>query len=63
MPDRRNGADGPPIDPSLRLPAPVFGKTVCSLGLASRGDSAWTVADVHHALEHGVDFLNCRAPT
>jgi hypothetical protein len=48
----------PPDNPSLRLPAPAFGKPVCRLGLATRGDSALTVADVHHAPSRGVDFLN-----
>src|SRR5947199_8870265 len=60
MVDSSLGADarGPSADRSFRLPAPAFGKPVCRLGLASRGDSALTVADVHHALGRGVDFLN-----
>ncbi|HWE38614.1 MAG TPA: aldo/keto reductase [Isosphaeraceae bacterium] len=48
----------PRIDPFLRLPAGAFGKPVCRLGLASRGDGALTVDDIHHALGRGVDFLN-----
>jgi aryl-alcohol dehydrogenase-like predicted oxidoreductase len=44
----------------LRLPASVFGKPVCRLGLASRGwpASALTPDDVLHAVERGVNFLN-----
>src|SRR4051794_36969765 len=58
MPDPPHGADGPPIHPSLRLPATAFGKPACRLGLASRGDSAPAIADIHRALGRGVDFLN-----
>jgi predicted aldo/keto reductase-like oxidoreductase len=36
----------------------AFGKPVCRLGLASRGDSRLTADDVHHALARGVSFLN-----
>jgi predicted aldo/keto reductase-like oxidoreductase len=36
----------------------AFGKPVCRLGLASRGDGRLTVDDVHHALDRGVNFLN-----
>src|SRR5262249_26232344 len=35
-----------------------FGRPVCRLGLASRGDSAITPDDVLYALGRGVDFLN-----
>ena len=50
--------DEPPADPFFRLPAPAFGRPVCRLGLATRGDSALAVDDVHHAVSRGVDFLN-----
>src|SRR5262245_4452303 len=30
----------------------------CRLGLATRGGTGLTVADVQYALDHGVDFLN-----
>jgi aryl-alcohol dehydrogenase-like predicted oxidoreductase len=42
----------------LRSNSAAFGKPVCRLGLASRGDSLLTVDDVQHALERGVNFLN-----
>ena len=48
----------PPADPSFHRPASDFGKPVCRLGLASRGESSLTVDDVHHAVGRGVDFLN-----
>jgi predicted aldo/keto reductase-like oxidoreductase len=48
----------PRIDPFFQLPADAFGKPVCRLGLATRGDGALTVDDVHHALGRGVNFLN-----
>src|SRR5262249_25942684 len=36
---------------------------VCRLGLATRGSGHLTPADVHHALERGVNFLNwCGTP-
>jgi aryl-alcohol dehydrogenase-like predicted oxidoreductase len=38
--------------------AAAFGRPVCRLGLASRGQSALTPDDVHYALGRGVDFLN-----
>ncbi len=44
--------------PHLSLPATAFGKNVCRLGLATRGDTALTTADVLFALEQGVNFLN-----
>jgi predicted aldo/keto reductase-like oxidoreductase len=46
------------MDPFFRRPATDFGKPVCRLGLASRGDSRIEVDDVHRALERGVNFLN-----
>jgi aryl-alcohol dehydrogenase-like predicted oxidoreductase len=51
--DRHPSADG-----FFRRPAPVFGKPVCRLGLASRGGAALSVDDVHLALERGVNVLN-----
>jgi aryl-alcohol dehydrogenase-like predicted oxidoreductase len=48
-------------DPSrfLTCPAVAFGKPVCRLGLASRGDRSGPSADdVLHAIECGVNFLN-----
>jgi predicted aldo/keto reductase-like oxidoreductase len=38
--------------------ASAFGKPVCRLGLASRGDGSLTPEDVHFAIERGVNFLN-----
>jgi predicted aldo/keto reductase-like oxidoreductase len=36
---------------------------ICRLGLATRGDTGLTVADVHTALDRGVNFLNwCNCP-
>jgi predicted aldo/keto reductase-like oxidoreductase len=37
---------------------PGSARRICRLGLASRGDTNLTVADVHIALERGVNFLN-----
>src|SRR5438046_1064110 len=44
--------------PFLSRPAEAFGKPVCRLGLASRGDTGLTPDDVLHAVERGVNFLN-----
>ncbi|GAC1463143.1 MAG: hypothetical protein NVSMB9_00240 [Isosphaeraceae bacterium] len=44
--------------PFLQCPPRAFGKPVCRLGLATRGDGDMTGDDVHHALEQGVNFLN-----
>ena len=57
LPARRTVGAGP-IGEFLRCPLPAFGKPVCRLGLATRGDSRLTPVDVHHALGRGVDFLN-----
>ncbi len=46
------------MSPFLACGAAVFGKPVCRFGLASRGGSTIAPDDVHHALEHGVNFLN-----
>jgi aryl-alcohol dehydrogenase-like predicted oxidoreductase len=42
----------------LYRPAAAFGIPVCRLGLASHDGARLTVADVHHALDRGVNFLN-----
>jgi predicted aldo/keto reductase-like oxidoreductase len=42
----------------LQSSTTVFGKPVCRLGLASRGDSRLVPDDIHHALSRGVNFLN-----
>jgi predicted aldo/keto reductase-like oxidoreductase len=42
----------------LHQPAGAFGKPVCRLGLASHDGAKLTVADVHGALDRGVNFLN-----
>jgi aryl-alcohol dehydrogenase-like predicted oxidoreductase len=42
----------------LQTSAAAFGKPVCRLGLASRGDGRLSIDDVHHALDRGVNFLN-----
>jgi predicted aldo/keto reductase-like oxidoreductase len=46
------------IDPSLLTAPATFGRPVCRLGLAARGDSALSPDDVFHAVERGVNFLN-----
>jgi predicted aldo/keto reductase-like oxidoreductase len=45
-------------DAFLCRPAAAFGKPVCRLGLATRGDTGLTPDDIHFALERGVNFLN-----
>ncbi len=42
----------------LTCSARAFGKEVCRLGLASRGQTALTVDDVLLALDRGINFLN-----
>jgi aryl-alcohol dehydrogenase-like predicted oxidoreductase len=49
---------GHPVSPFLSCHAAAFGKPVCRLGLASRGDSEITTDDVLFAVERGVNFLN-----
>src|SRR6516225_8694978 len=40
-----------------------FGRPVCRLGLATRGDGHLQIGDVLHALDRGVNFLNwCGQP-
>jgi predicted aldo/keto reductase-like oxidoreductase len=51
-------SDSALMHPFLRRPAECFGKPVCRLGLASRGDSQLTPDDVLDAIDHGVNFLN-----
>lgn len=46
------------LSPFLQESAKAFGKPVCRLGLATRGDSLLTTDDVHHALDSGINFLN-----
>jgi predicted aldo/keto reductase-like oxidoreductase len=47
---------------SLTTPFGPLGP-VCRLGLASRGDGRLTAADIHHALNRGINFLNwCGRP-
>jgi predicted aldo/keto reductase-like oxidoreductase len=46
------------IAPFLRCPVAAFGKPVCRLGLASRGQTSLTADDVRYALSRGVNFLN-----
>ncbi len=48
---------------TFRSPSFVFDRPLCRLGLASRGDTGLTEADVHRALAAGVNFLNwCGTP-
>ncbi len=42
----------------LHDPAAAFGKPVCRLGLATRGDTRLTEDDILFALDRGVNFLN-----
>ena len=44
--------------PSLTTSAEAFGKPVCRLGLAARGQAELTSDDFLFALEAGVNFLN-----
>src|SRR3954468_16255896 len=46
------------INPVLLRPAAAFGKPVCRLRLAARGDGSLTDADVGRALDRGINFLN-----
>ncbi len=46
------------ISDFLTRPATDFGKPVCRLGLASRGDGALTSDDVLDAVSRGVNFFN-----
>src|SRR4051812_438451 len=50
-PDPRDGA-------FLHTGPAAFGKPIRRLGLASRGDGGLTEADIHLALDRGVNFLN-----
>jgi predicted aldo/keto reductase-like oxidoreductase len=43
---------------SFRSPHFTFDRPVCRLGLATRGTNGLTPADIHHALDRGVNFLN-----
>jgi predicted aldo/keto reductase-like oxidoreductase len=44
--------------PFLHRGPAAFGKPVCRLGLATRGDTGLRDDDILHALERGVNFLN-----
>lgn len=46
------------LAPFLQRPANAFGKPVCRLGLASRGDSLLRPDDFHSAVDRGINFLN-----
>jgi predicted aldo/keto reductase-like oxidoreductase len=46
------------LSPFLLAPAAAFGKPVCRLGIASRGNTNPKAQDIHLALERGVNFLN-----
>jgi predicted aldo/keto reductase-like oxidoreductase len=48
----------PPDGAFLHCPAAAFGRPVCRLGLATRGDGALTEDDILHAIGRGVNFLN-----
>jgi len=48
----------PPEGSFLYCPAAAFGRPVCRLGLATRGDGALTEDDILLALGRGVNFLN-----
>ena len=59
MPETTPGADSAPtVAEFFRRPPPAFGKPVCRLGLATRGDAGLTPDDVRRALDRGVNFLN-----
>jgi predicted aldo/keto reductase-like oxidoreductase len=48
-----------PVEGSfLYRPAGLFGKAACRLGLASHDGARLTVADIEHALDRGINFLN-----
>src|SRR5436309_9049420 len=50
------------LAPFLTAPFGALGP-VCRLGLASRGTGGLAVADVRHALDRGINFLNwCGSP-
>jgi predicted aldo/keto reductase-like oxidoreductase len=46
------------MQPFLRRSGDVFGKPLCRLGLAARGDSSLAADDVREAIERGLNFLN-----
>jgi aryl-alcohol dehydrogenase-like predicted oxidoreductase len=48
----------PSADRFYRRPTSAFGRPVCRLGLASRGEGALAADDVHLALDRGVNVLN-----
>ena len=51
------------LQTSLRLSGATRPRTVCRLGLATRGDNTLQPADILYAVERGVNFLNwCGSP-
>lgn len=46
------------MHPFLMRPESAFGKPVCRLGLAARGESLLVADDLFEAIERGVNFLN-----
>src|SRR5438876_11359230 len=58
MPSSVSNIPIPPEGSFLHWPAAVFGRPVCRLGLATRGDGALTEDDILSALGRGVNFLN-----
>jgi predicted aldo/keto reductase-like oxidoreductase len=51
------------VDPYLLTKLPWFAPPLCRLGLATRGNTHLDIADVYHALDRGVNFLNwCGQP-
>jgi predicted aldo/keto reductase-like oxidoreductase len=48
---------------AVPVPLPAIAAPVCRLGLATRGDGDLALADVQHALDAGINFLNwCGTP-
>jgi predicted aldo/keto reductase-like oxidoreductase len=54
----------PFLSTTFRSPRTGWQRSVCRLGLSSRGNTDLRPEDVHHAVEKGVDFLNwCGTPS
>ncbi|HEV3443106.1 MAG TPA: aldo/keto reductase [Gemmataceae bacterium] len=43
---------------SLRYPGEPRGRSICRLGLATRGDNCFKPDDILHAMDRGINFLN-----
>src|SRR5437879_768606 len=43
---------------SLKYPAEPRGRSICRLGLATRGDNRLQPDDILHAMDRGINFLN-----